>query len=83
VIAQQEKIRALGDLAAAQGMSIQHMAINWTLRHKAVTSAIIGARNVAQLDDCLNALEAPPLDDSLIDAINAIAPSVKQLQAEG
>ena len=83
VIAQQEKIRALGDLAAAQGMSIPHMSINWTLRHKAVTSAIIGARTVAQLDDCLNALEAPPLDESVIEAIDAIAPSGNSKHAEG
>jgi L-glyceraldehyde 3-phosphate reductase len=83
VIAQQEKIRALGDLAAAHGMSLPHMAINWTLRHKAVTSAIIGARTVAQLDDCLNALEAPPLDESVIEAINAIAPGGNSKHAEG
>ena len=83
VIAQQEKIRALGDLAAAQGMSIQHMSINWTLRHKAVTSAIIGARTVAQLDDCLNALEAPPLDEFVIEAIDAIAPGGISKHAEG
>ena len=83
VIAHQEKIRALGDLAAAQGMSLPHMAINWTLRQKAVTSAIIGARTVAQLDDCLNALEAPPMDDSVTDAIDAIAPGVKSKYAEG
>ena len=83
VIAQQEKIRALGDLAAAQGMSIQHMSINWTLRHKAVTSAIIGARTVAQLDDCLNALEAPPLDESVIEAVDAIAPGGNSKHAEG
>ena len=83
VIAQQEKIRALGDLAAAQGMSLPHMAINWTLRHKAVTSAIIGARNVGQLDDCLNALEAPGLDDSILAAIDAIAPAGKSKHAEG
>ena len=83
VLAQQEKIRALGDLAAAQGMSLPHMAINWTLRHKAVTSAIIGARTVAQLDDCLDALEAPALDESLIEAIDAIAPAGKAKHAEG
>ena len=83
VHAQQEKIRALGDLAAAQGMSIQHMALNWTLRHKSVTSAIIGARNVGQLDDCLNALEAPELDDSVLAAIDAIAPAGKSKHAEG
>ena len=83
VIAQQEEIRALGDLAAAQGMSINHMAINWTLRHKAVTSAIIGARTVAQLDDSLNALDAPELEDSLIEAIDQIAPMTKSRHAEG
>lgn len=33
--------RALGDLAAAQWMSINHAAINFSLRHKAVTSSII------------------------------------------
>jgi L-glyceraldehyde 3-phosphate reductase len=74
VISQQEKIRALGDLAAAQGMSLPHMAIKWTLRHKAVTSAIIGARTVSQLDDCINALEAPALEESVLDAIDSIAP---------
>lgn len=83
VIAQQEKIRALQDLAAAQGMTIQHMAINWTLRQKAVTSAIVGARNVAQLDDCLNALDARSLDESVIGAIDDIAPAVKTKHAEG
>lgn len=83
VITQQEKIRTLSDLAAAQGMSLPHMAINWTLRNKAVTSAIVGARTVAQLDDCLAALKAPPLDDSIIDAIDAIVPTGKSKHAEG
>jgi L-glyceraldehyde 3-phosphate reductase len=58
------------------------MAINWTLRHKAVTSSIIGARTVAQLDDSLNALEAPELEDSLLDAIDQIAPMKKSKHAE-
>lgn len=83
VIAQQEKIRALADLAAAHGMSINHMAINWTLRHKAVTSAIIGARTVAQLDDSLDAFQAPQPDDSVLAAIDSIAPAVKSKHAEG
>ncbi len=83
VIAEQEKIRALADLAAAQGMPLHHMAINWTLRHKAVTSSIIGARTVAQLDDCLDALESNELDDPVLDAIDTIAPMVKSKHAEG
>ncbi len=83
VIAQQEKIRSLGDLAAAQGMSINHMAINFSLRHKAVTSSIIGARTVAQLDDSLAALEAPEINDSIFEAIDKIAPMKKTKTAEG
>ena len=82
VIARQEEIRALGDLAAAQGMSVNHMAINFTLRHKAVTSAIIGARTVAQLDDSLAALDAPEICDSIFEAIDNIAPMKKQKAAE-
>jgi len=45
------------------------------LRSAAVTSAIIGARSVAQLDDSLDALQAAPLSESLLAAIDAIAPA--------
>ncbi len=83
VAAQQEKIRALGDLAAANGMSLNHLAIQWSLRSKAVTSSIIGARTVAQLDDSLDALQAPIPDDALCAAIDAIAPGTKKKHAEG
>lgn len=75
VIAQQEKIRALGDLAAANGMPLHHLAMQWALRSKAVTSAIIGARTVAQLDDTLDALQAPAPDEGLLGAIDAISPA--------
>ena len=64
-------------------MSINHMAINFTLKHKAVTSSIIGARTVAQLDDSLDALEAPKITGSLFKAIDKIAPMTKQKAAEG
>lgn len=82
VEAQQEKIRALGDLAAANGMSLNHLAIQWTLRSKAVTTSIIGARTVAQLDDSLEALRSPMPEDGLLDAIDAIAPGVNKKHAE-
>ena len=39
VAAQQEKIRALGDLAAAHGMPLNHLAIQWTLRSPAVRNS--------------------------------------------
>jgi L-glyceraldehyde 3-phosphate reductase len=82
VDAHREKITALGDLAAARGMPLHHLALQWTLRHPGVTSAIIGARTVAQLDDCLDALHASPPDDALLDAIDSIAPAIRQKDAE-
>ena len=75
VLAQQEKIRALGDLAAAHGMPLHHLAIQWALRSPAVTSALIGARTVAQLDDTLDSLTAPSPDPALLEAIDSIAPA--------
>ena len=77
VLARQEKIRALNDLAAIHGTSLHHLAIQWTLRSPAVTSSIIGARTVAQLDDSLDALHSQQPADDLLDAIDAIAPAEK------
>lgn len=82
VAAQQEKVRALGELAAANGMPLHHLALQWSLRPRAVTSSIIGARTVAQLDDCLDALNAPVPDESLLRAIDSIAPAVRKKDAE-
>lgn len=83
VEAQQEKIRALGDLAAAQGTPLHHLAILWTLRNKAVTSSIIGARTVAQLDDCLDALHASAPDFATLEQIDSISPCLRGKEAEG
>ncbi len=82
VEAQQEKIRALGHLAAAHGTPLNHLALQWTLRSPAITSSIIGARTVAQLDDSLAALLSPPPDAALLAAIDAICPAVKSKDAE-
>ena len=50
------RIRALNDIAAARGQSLAQMAIAWSLRDPRVTSALIGARTVAQLEDSLASL---------------------------
>ncbi|HMF75438.1 MAG TPA: L-glyceraldehyde 3-phosphate reductase [Bryobacteraceae bacterium] len=51
------RVRALHDIAVSRGQSLAQMAIAWVLRDPRVTSALIGARNVAQLDDSLDALK--------------------------
>ncbi|PSJ38484.1 L-glyceraldehyde 3-phosphate reductase [Allosphingosinicella deserti] len=51
-----QRIRALNDIADRRGQSLAQMAIAWVLRDPRITSALIGARNVAQLEDSLAAL---------------------------
>jgi L-glyceraldehyde 3-phosphate reductase len=50
-------VRALDEVARGRGQSLAQMAIAWTLRDPRVTSSLVGARNVAQLDDTLGALD--------------------------
>jgi L-glyceraldehyde 3-phosphate reductase len=49
-------IRALNEMARERGQSLAQMAIAWTLRDPRVTSSLIGARTVEQLEDSLGAL---------------------------
>ena len=50
-------VRALNEIATKRGQSLAQMAIAWALRDERVTTALIGARNVPQLDDSLDALK--------------------------
>ncbi len=50
------RVRALNEIAVARGQTLAQMAIAWVLRDARVTSALIGARNIEQLDDSLDAL---------------------------
>ncbi len=52
-----KRARALNEIAAGRGQSLAQMAIAWVLRDQRVTSALIGARNVEQLDNSLDALK--------------------------
>lgn len=50
------KIRGLATIARRRGQTLSQMAIAWVLRDPRITSALIGARTVEQLDDSLDAL---------------------------
>jgi L-glyceraldehyde 3-phosphate reductase len=50
------RIRALNDIAQGRGQSLAQMAIAWALRDPRVTSVLIGASSVAQLDQNVAAL---------------------------
>lgn len=80
---QHEKIQALGELADQHSRPLNHLAIQWTLRTPAVTTSIIGARTVNQLEDSLNSLHSAQLETELLTAIDSIAPIEKNKSAEG
>jgi L-glyceraldehyde 3-phosphate reductase len=50
------KTKRLNELAQSRGQSLAQMALAWVLRQKAVTSALIGASRVSQVDDCVGAV---------------------------
>lgn len=68
-----ERARALNDIAAARGQSLAQLALTWILRHPEVTSAIIGASSVGQLEANLEARNAPKLTAEEIAAIEPFA----------
>jgi len=63
-------VRALNDVARGRGQTLAQMAIAWVLRDKRVTSALIGARNVEQLDNSLDAIEKLDFTKQELDAID-------------
>jgi L-glyceraldehyde 3-phosphate reductase len=58
------KIHALNDIAAARGQSLAQLALAWALRDERVTSALIGASSVEQLEQNVGALEDLALSDA-------------------
>lgn len=50
------RLAGMNDIAAARGQSLAQMAIAWVLRNERVTSALIGASKVSQIEDCVGAL---------------------------
>lgn len=63
------RARALNEVAAGRGQSLAQLALSWVLRDERVTSALIGASSVAQLEDNVAALTAGPLTADELAAI--------------
>ncbi|MFL5615095.1 MAG: aldo/keto reductase [Gemmatimonadaceae bacterium] len=55
------QIAALQDIAVARGQSLAQLALSWVLRSPTVTSALVGASRVSQLEENLAVVSAPPL----------------------
>ena len=65
-----EHVRSLNELAQHRGQTLAQMAIAWTLRDPRVTSALIGARTVEQLEDSLGALRRLDFSDDELEQID-------------
>ena len=68
-----ERARALNAIAEGRGQSLAQLALTWVLRHPQVTSALIGASSVRQLENNVAALDAAPLTADELAAIEPFA----------
>ncbi len=67
-----EKIRSLGEIAKQRGQTLAQMAVAWALRNPVMTSVIIGASRIEQLEQNVSALENLAFSAGEIDGIDQI-----------
>ena len=67
------KVRGLNEIAGRRGQTLAQLALAWTLRDDRMTSTLIGASSVAQLDDSLGALDNLEFDDDELAEIDRYA----------
>jgi aryl-alcohol dehydrogenase-like predicted oxidoreductase len=68
-----DAVERLIPLAEQAGMSMTHLAMAFAITHPGVTSALLGARTMEQLDDLLVAMDVV-LTDEILDQIDEIVP---------
>ena len=71
-----DKVRRLNAIAQERGQTLAQMALAWILRLPAVTSALIGASKVEQIEENVAALQNLEFSDEELEAIDAITPLV-------
>lgn len=71
------RLRGLNEIAARRGQSLAQLALNWVLRDERMTSALIGASSVGQLEANIAALGAAPLEKAELAEIDALAVSTE------
>lgn len=67
------RLNGLNDIAGRRGQSLAQLALNWVLRDPRMTSALIGASSVKQLDENVAALSAAPLSEDELAEIDSFA----------
>ena len=67
-----EQIKQLNEIAKQRNQSLAQMALSWLLKDKRITSVLIGASSVAQLENNLQALNGTPFTSNELQAIETI-----------
>ncbi len=70
-----DKVVKLNDLAQQRGQALAQMAVAWVLNNRTVTSALIGASKVAQIEDAVAALEHKSFSEAELNEIDSILAS--------
>jgi L-glyceraldehyde 3-phosphate reductase len=65
-------VKALGEIAQKRGQTLAQMAVAWTLRHEGMTSAIIGASRVEQINDTVGALKRLDFSGEELEALDRV-----------
>jgi L-glyceraldehyde 3-phosphate reductase len=68
-----ERVRSLNAIAEGRGQKLAQLALQWAIRDPRVTSAVIGASSVEQLDTNLDALDFPDLTEEEVAEIDRYA----------
>jgi L-glyceraldehyde 3-phosphate reductase len=66
------KVQKLNQVARTRGQTLAQMALAWNLRHPAVTSVLVGASQVAQVEDNVAALSKPDFSQQELAVIEQI-----------
>ena len=66
-------VRALAEIAARRGQKVSQLALAWALRDPRVTSLVIGASSVAQLEENVAALDTMDFTEAELKEIDAYA----------
>jgi L-glyceraldehyde 3-phosphate reductase len=66
------KVKQLNDMAKARGQTLAQLALAWVLRHAGMTSVLIGASRVSQIDDAVGTLNNRSLSDTELQTVETI-----------
>jgi L-glyceraldehyde 3-phosphate reductase len=66
------KVKKLNELAQSRGQTLAQMALAWVLRHETMTSVLIGASKVSQIEDAVGMLDKLDFSNDELEKIKSV-----------